>query len=326
MAFLSINRNSLCHCQNQSMDTTQNDQNSNSSSLSKLYIQKLKCQYHPNRMQQKQIKCKIEFQHDTDTNTDTDQESSSSSSQLSEGYHQQHEQGIETETDIDSTSSCSSSSQLSEGYHQQHQGIETDECQIEGLTQHSLQDANLSLSVSEGPSTFRNCKYKEICRNHNVKQIDIDGYSLLKRNIEPFSDTESSEEQNKFVAKGRFDELFEFFMRNVNSELYWNINNDLKQDSETNDVLNMQKEMKDAESELIEKKENKKDTIYLSENIANAESIEDEAPKNNHWKKYQHDEEIQNYIQIMSSIMNSKRVQMLLALFLLAKYRQDYQL
>ena len=294
MAFLSINRNSLCHCQNQSMDTTQNDQNSNSSSLSKLYIQKLECQYHPNRMQQKQIKCKIEFQHDTDTNTDTDQESSSSSSQLSEGYHQQH------------------------------QGIETDECQIEGLTQHSLQDANLS--ASEGPSTFRNCKYKEICRNHNVKQIDIDGYSLLKRNIEPFSDTESSEEQNKFVAKRRFDELFEFFMRNVNSELYWNINNDLKQDSETNDVLNMQKEMKDAESELIEKKENKKDTIYLSENIANAESIEDEAPKNNHWKKYQHDEEIQNYIQIMSSIMNSKRVQMLLALFLLAKYRQDYQL
>lgn len=44
----------------------------------------------------------------------------------------------------------------------------------------------------------------------------------------------------------------------------------------------------------------------------------------NYYKDYQQDEEIQNYIRLLSLIMNKKRVTVLLALFLLTKYRQNY--
>jgi len=45
----------------------------------------------------------------------------------------------------------------------------------------------------------------------------------------------------------------------------------------------------------------------------------------NHIKQYQKDEEIQNLIKTLKSIMNAKRATILLALILLSKYRSNYQ-
>ena len=192
-------------------------------------------------------------------------------------------------------------------------------------------------------SRWSKCKYRGECRFHNMSALCATPEQELDSGMKHLYENDKLKDGNISRDEETENELIEKIAINNNLK-----DENVAKDAET-DLLSTNSNTESESSRLgsddvplfqqanfatltAQMNQLYANLKYLKdENIPTEEETEDElidveSPKNNHWKKYKDDEEIQNHIEALSSIMNSKRVQVLLALLLLTKYREDYQL